>query len=44
MKNDIIKINDLLLTKHSEIKEIKNNKYLLSREDFIKINNNKSDD
>lgn len=44
MENDKIKIDDLLLPMSSEIEEIKTNKYLLSREEFIKIINNKSDD
>lgn len=44
MENDKIKINDLLLQKSGEIEETKTNKFLLSREEFIKRSNNKSDD
>lgn len=44
MENDINKSNDLLYAKSSEIKKTKSNRYLLSREEFIKINNYKKSD
>lgn len=44
MEDNLINVKYLLSAKVSEIEQAKTNKYLLSREEFIKKSNNISDD